>query len=222
MAEEINIPNDLNVTNFMADIEKTGKSSVYTPIFPAVYEGRQVIINSDRLVFNARLASDQGEKASYAAGGDIHMFSQNFISLSTRGSIHLNTEHPVGVPQEENNKNFIMINSPNIFLGMDDGGEGGKGKPKSYATEPAILGLKNQYFMDRLLNFLKVIIDKLAVENIYVSGAPGEKSSPDKDVWEGLLKDYEGGEGEEAEAGTVGELRQLLRDIKSRHVFIKK
>ena len=220
MAEEINIPNDLNVTDFMADIEKTGKASVYTPIYPAVYEGRQVIINSDRLIFNARLASDQGEKAAYAAGGDIHMFSQNFISLSTRGSIHLNTEHPEGVPQEENNVNYIMINAPNIFLGMNDGGEGGKGKPKSYANEPAILGLKNQYFMDRLLNFLKVIIDKLAVENIYVSGAPGEKSSPDKDVWEGLNVDYDG-EGE-AEVGTIGELRQLLRDIKSQHVFIKK
>ena len=76
--------------------------------------------------------------------------------------------------------------------------------------------------MDRLLNFLKVIIDKLAVENIYVSGAPGEKSSPQKEIWEGLLKDYEGGEGEEAEVGTIGELRQLLRDIKSQHVFIKK
>ena len=84
------------------------------------------------------------------------MFSQNFITLSTRGSIHLNTLHPEGVSQEENNINYIMINAPNIFLGMDDGGEGGLGKPKSYAKEPAILGLKNQYFMDRLLNFLKV------------------------------------------------------------------
>ena len=220
MAETINIPNIPNVTDFMAEIQDGGKNPVYTPIFPAAYEGRQVIINSDRLIFNARLASDQGEEAVRAAGGDIHMFSQSFISLSTRGSIHLNTEHPEGVTQEENNSNFVMINAPNIFLGMDDVPEIGEGKPKSYATEPAILGLKNQALMDKLLNFLKVIIDKLAVENIYITGAPGEESSPKKEIWEGINKDWEG-EGT-AEAGTIGELRQLLRDIKSQHVFIKK
>ena len=220
MAEEINIENIPNVTDFMAELQDSGKSPVYTPIYPDVYEGRQVIINSDRLIFNARLASDQGEKASYAAGGDIHLFSQNFISLSTRGSIHLNTEHPSGISQEENNVNYIMINAPNIFLGMDDGGEGGLGKPKSYAKEPAILGLKNQYFMDRLLNFLKILIDKLATENTYVTGAPGGTSSPRKEVWEGINEDWDG-EGDPTE-GTIGELRKLLRDIKSQHVFIKK
>ena len=73
MAEEINIENIPNVTDFMAELQDSGKSPVYTPIYPDVYEGRQVIINSDRLIFNARLASDQGEKASYAAGGDIHV-----------------------------------------------------------------------------------------------------------------------------------------------------
>ena len=131
----------------------------YKPEAPEIYQGKQVIINSDRLIFNARLASDQGDKATYAAGGDIHMFSQNFISLSTRGSIHLNTEHPEGVTQEENNTNFIMINSPNIFLGMDDNIENGKGKPKYYPTEPAILGLQNQALMDKLLDLLIKILE---------------------------------------------------------------
>ena len=129
MAEVINIPNIKNITDYMAELADSGKKPVYTPIYPQVYEGRQAIINADRIIFNARLASDQGEKATYSAGGDIHMFSQNFISLSTRGSIHLNTEHPEGVAQEENNVNFIMINAPNIFLGMDDMPEGGKNKP---------------------------------------------------------------------------------------------
>ena len=66
------------------------------------------------------------------------------------------------------------------------------GKPKSYAKEPAILGLKNQYFMDRLLNFLKILIDKLATENTYVTGAPGGTSSPRKEVWEGINEDWDG------------------------------
>jgi len=220
MAEEINIPNALNVTNFMADIEKTGKASVYTPIYPQVYEGRQAIINADRIVFNARLASNQGEKASYSAGGDIHMFSQNFISLSTRGSIHLNTEHPEGVAQEENNVNFIMINAPNIFLGMDDMPEGGKNKPKSYANEPAVLGLQNQALMDKLFDLIIKMLEKLGNDNLYITGAAGKLSSPKKEVWENLIKDWDG-EGD-SEKGSVGELRKMLRDIKSQHVFIKK
>ena len=221
MAEEtVNIENAYNITNYFAELEDQKKNSVYTPIYPQVYEGRQVIINSDRLIFNARLASDQGEKASYAAGGDIHMFSQNFISLSTRGSIHLNTEHPEGVDHEKNNVNFIMINAPNIFLGMDDMPEGGKNKPKSYANEPAVLGIKNQELMDKLFDLLIKILEKLGNENIYVSGAPGEESSPKNEIWNNLIKDWDG-EGD-FEKGSVGELRAMLREIKSQHVFIKK
>ena len=220
MAETINIPNVPNVTDFMAELQDSGKKPVYTPIYPDVYEGRQAIINADRIIFNARLASDQGDKASYAAGGDIHLFSQNFISLSTRGSIHLNTEHPEGLPQEENNVNYIMINAPNIFLGMDDGGEGGLGKPKSYATEPALLGLKNQQLMDKLFDLLIKMLEKLGTENTYITGAAGQDSSPRKEVWENLIKDWDG-EGD-SEEGSIGELRKMLRDIKSQHVFIKK
>ena len=220
MAETINIPNITNVTNFMTELQNSGKSPVYTTIYPDVYEGRQAIINADRIIFNARLASDQGEKASYSAGGDIHMFSQNFISLSTRGSIHLNTEHPEGVSQEENNVNYIMINAPNIFLGMNDGGEGGLGKPKSYANEPAVLGLQNQALMDKLFDLLLKILEKLGNENLYITGAAGKLSPPKKEVWENLVKDWDG-EGD-SEEGSIGELRKMLRDVKSQHVFIKK
>jgi hypothetical protein len=220
MAETINIANIDNITDYMAELQDKGQKPVYTPIYPADYEGRQVIINSDRLIFNARLALDQGKDALSSAGGDIHMFSQNFISLSTRGSIHLNTEHPEGVPQETNNLNYVMINAPNIFLGMDDWPEAGLGKPKSYATEPAILGLKNQELMDKLLTLLKKILERLGTTNIYISGAPGEESSPKQETWEDLVKDWDGlGD---AEVGSVGELRKMLRGIKSQHVFIKK
>ena len=215
------IPNDENVIDYMAELTKQEKNPIYTPVFPQDYEGRQAIINADRIIFNARKASDQGESAEYASGGDIHLFSHNFISLSTNGSIHLNTLHPEGVEQEKNNVNYVMINAPNIFLGMDDGGEGGKGKPKSYASEPAILGLKNQAFMDKLLNFLKTILTKLGNENIYISGAPGDISSPDKEVWEHMVKDIN--DDFDPKKGTsIGELKDLLRTIKSQHVFIKK
>ena len=64
-----------------------------TPVGPDIYQGKQVIINADRLIFNARkkLEEDTQGAASTYEGGDIHLFSQNFIGLSTKGSIHLNT-----------------------------------------------------------------------------------------------------------------------------------
>ena len=216
MAEIIDIPNLENITDFLAKQYDKGKNPIYTPIYPQNYEGKQVIINSDRLVFNARLAVDQGEAGAYAAGGDIHMFSQNFITLSTRGSIHLNTLHPEGVSQEENNINYIMINAPNIFLGMDDVPEIGEGKPKSYPTQPAVLGLKNQEFMDKVLNLLKTILERLGTMNIHVAGN-GMESLPKKETWEDLIKDYP-----DNDKGSIGELRELLRTVKSNHVFIKK
>ena len=218
MAEIININNQKNITDFLAKQYDKGKNPIYAPIPPHNYEGRQVIINADRLVFNARLATDQGEAASYSAGGDIHMFSQNFISLSTRGSIHLNTLHPKGVAQEENNINYIMINAPNIFLGMDDVPEVGEDKPISYPTEPAVLGLKNQEFMDHLLNFLHVILQRLSCDNVYITGAPGEESQPMKETWEDLILD----DPSNPDKWSIGGLRALLRNIKSNHVFIKK
>ena len=119
-----NIP---NITDFLAENER----SIFTPIPPQDYEGKQVILNADRIIFNARLAAEQGEKALTYAGGDIHMFSHNFISLSTRGSIHLNTEHSEGVEHEINNKQYIMINAPNIFLGLDEVAEIGENKPNN-------------------------------------------------------------------------------------------
>ena len=56
-----------------------------TPVSPHEYEGKQVVISADRIVFNAKLQTTQ--EASSAAntweGGDIHLFSHNFISLTT-------------------------------------------------------------------------------------------------------------------------------------------
>ncbi len=208
------IPNTPNITDFLAN----NPGSIYTPIYPQDYEGKQVIINADRLIFNARLATDQGEQGLYASGGDIHMFSHNFITLSTRGSIHLNTEFPKEVSQEENNKNYIMINAPNIFLGMDEVLEIGEDKPISYPTEPAILGLKNQEFMERLIEFLKIIIERLGTTNLYKTASAGGLSTPMKETWEDLIIDDE----DTNPDLSIGKLRSMLREIKSQHVFIKK
>ena len=208
------IENAYNITDFLSE----NKGSIYTPIAPQDYEGKQVILNADRLIFNARLAVDQGEKAQYALGGDIHMFSHNFISLSTRGSIHLNTEYPEGVEQEKNNRNYIMINAPNIFLGMDDVPEIGENKPISYPTEPAVLGLKNQEFMEKVLEFLKIVVERLYTSNEYKTGPNGGLSFPRAKNWTDLIQDKKEGNKDPS----IGKLREMLRDIKSNHVFIKK
>ena len=91
---------------------------ILTPVYPQDYQGKQVIINADRLIFNARLQFSEQEAQGSAQtyeGGDIHMFSHNFISLNTNGSIHLNTLHPQGgelADENKNTKNYIMINAP--------------------------------------------------------------------------------------------------------------
>ena len=105
-----------------------------TPITPDNYQGKQVIINADRLIFNARRQLTQEAKgaANTYEGGDIHLFSYNFLGFSTKGSIHFNTS-------DNEDKSFIVLNSPNIFLGMDN--------RKEYPVDPAVLGNKNHDFL---------------------------------------------------------------------------
>ena len=52
--------------------------SHYIPELPGTYQGKQVIINSDRLVFNAREDS-------------ILFYSDQAIGFSTNGSFHFDT-----------------------------------------------------------------------------------------------------------------------------------
>ena len=65
----------------------------YKPDAPSIYQGKQVIINSDRLIFNAKNDS-------------ILLFSDKAIGFSTNGSFHFDTS------DREDSK--FIINSPNI------------------------------------------------------------------------------------------------------------
>tara|TARA_A100001201_G_scaffold36957_2_gene38860 strand:+ start:239 stop:712 length:474 start_codon:yes stop_codon:yes gene_type:complete len=71
----------------------------YIPKAPNRYIGNQVILNSDRLIFNAKSDS-------------ILLFSDKAIGFSTNGSFHFDTS------PDKNTSKFI-INSPNIYLGLD-------------------------------------------------------------------------------------------------------
>ena len=184
-----------------------------TPVGPDIYQGKQVIINADRLIFNARkkLEEDTQGAASTYEGGDIHLFSQNFIGLSTKGSIHLNTGFESEGADHEQLKNYIAFNAPNIFIGMDN--------KKEYPVEPAVLGNKNQDYNDKLLDFLKKLLDKLSSEYRH-TGDRGGLTSPIGDTFEDMREDFDGN-GEPLE-NSIGELRNMLREIKSQHVFLKR
>ena len=67
----------------------------YKPDAPNIYQGKQVVINSDRLIFNAKDDS-------------ILLFSDKAIGFSTNGSFHFDTSDDI-------NSKFI-INAPNIYL----------------------------------------------------------------------------------------------------------
>ncbi len=71
----------------------------YVPQHPQIYTGNQVLINSDRLIFNAKNDS-------------ILLFSDKAIGFSTKGSFHFDTS-----PDKEQSK--FIVNSPNIYLGLD-------------------------------------------------------------------------------------------------------
>jgi hypothetical protein len=77
------------------------------PEQPNVYEGKQVLINSDRLVFNAKADS-------------ILIYSNKHIAFSSNGNIHFDTG---------DEGNFVM-NSKNISLGL----EGDKNLPPEPAV----------------------------------------------------------------------------------------
>ena len=213
--------NPKNITDEFSRIQDSGINPILTPIYPNDYQGKQVIINADRLIFNARLQfsgqESQGSAQTYE-GGDIHMFSHNFLSLSTNGSIHLNTLYPQGgelADDTKNTKNYIMINAPNIFVGMDTA----EGRPKNYPTEPAVLGLKNQKYQMKLLNLLLDLVQKLQTAYIHI-GDRGDTTSPVGSAFDTLVADWDG-EGETL-PNSIGELRSMLKEIKSNHVFIKK
>ena len=73
----------------------------YTPTQPDKYNGKQILITSDRLIFNAKDDS-------------ILLFSNKAIGFSTNGSFHFDTG-------EEENSKFI-VNAPKIYLGLKSDG----------------------------------------------------------------------------------------------------
>ena len=122
----------------------------YKPQNTKDYLGKQVIINSDRLLFNAKDDS-------------ILLFSDKAIGFSTKGSIHFDTS--------SNKNSKLVINTPNIYLGLKS--------DKNLPTEPAILGNELDDWLggvNGLLDVLEGIISDIIVKVSYT--APGGFTGP--------------------------------------------
>jgi|TARA_R110000803_G_scaffold140415_3_gene206949 hypothetical protein len=126
----------------------------YTPDTPSIYQGKQVIINSNRLLFNAK------EDA-------ILLFANKAIGFSTNGSIHFDTSDK----KDGEKASKVVINSPNIYLGLQYNGD--------LPTEPAVLGnyLGDIWLLD-LLETLEGLIDDLITKVSFITTAPGAPTGP--------------------------------------------
>ena len=118
------------------------------PTQPYEYEGKQVIINSDRLLFNAKTDS-------------ILLFSDKAIGFSTNGSFHFDTGGSDG--------NKFVVNAPDIYLGLDS---------DKYPTEPALLGDKTEDYLNDLLDMIEEILNVLIGQYTLISAPPGLPDAP--------------------------------------------
>ena len=110
----------------------------YKPDNPDIYQGKQIIINSDRILFNAKKDS-------------ILCFSDKAIGFSTNGSIHFDTSN-----RDDNN---FIVNSPNIYLGLDYRDD----LPK----EPAVLGDSLEDLLNEILDIIQNLWDATLYEVSY-------------------------------------------------------
>tara|TARA_B100002019_G_scaffold226212_1_gene199247 strand:+ start:908 stop:1369 length:462 start_codon:yes stop_codon:yes gene_type:complete len=92
---------------------------------PDIYQGKQVIITSDRLIFNAR--------------EDTVFSSNNTIAFSTNKDFHINTN--------SNSSGKFAVNSPKIHLGIVK-------SDKSLANNPAVKGQELEQLLIDILDHL--------------------------------------------------------------------
>tara|TARA_Y100001963_G_scaffold81031_2_gene112441 strand:- start:5307 stop:5783 length:477 start_codon:yes stop_codon:yes gene_type:complete len=112
---------------------------------PETYQGNQVIINSDRLLFNAKTDS-------------ILLFSSENIGFSTKGSIHFDTS------SERENSRFV-VNSPNIHLGLEF--------DNSPPHQSAVLSDELIESLNDILDMIKKVYVDLTIGISYTSTSPG-------------------------------------------------
>ena len=117
----------------------------FTPKDTNIYDDNQIIINSDRLIFNAKQ--------------DSILFSSNkVIGFNTNGSFHFDSE-----------KNFI-VNSSKIILGLKNAPDG----TIIYGQEPAILGNQMEEYISDLIDAIQHLMEDIETKVSFIdsSGNP--------------------------------------------------
>ena len=117
----------------------------FIPESPNTFQGNQVIINSDRLVFNAKTDS-------------ILLFSNEVIGFSTNGSFHFDTSG-------DEDKSKFVINSPNIYLGLE--------YDNTLPIQPAVLGDDLIVSLEEILDMLQALSYDMAFSMSYMSTSEG-------------------------------------------------
>ena len=132
----------------------------YIPKPPNLYQGKQAIINSDRILFNAK-------------NDAILLFSDKAIGFSTKGNVHFDLGTNINEIKKGDNQNKFIVNAPNIYLGLQDNG--------SLPNEPALLGNETQQWLNDLLILIEDILDDILFKVAFVTTAPGTPTSPNPD-----------------------------------------
>ena len=117
----------------------------FTPKDTNIYDDNQIIINSDRLIFNAKQ--------------DSILFSSNkVIGFNTNGSFHFDSE-----------KNFI-VNSSKIILGLKNSPDGSI----IYGQEPAVLGHQLDEFISDFIDIIQHLTEDIETKVSFIdsSGNP--------------------------------------------------
>ena len=118
----------------------------FIPLNPKSYQGNQVIINSDRLIFNAK------EDA-------ILLYSDKAIGFSTNGNFHFDTDN-------SDDAKFI-VNAPNIYLGLKNLRTG------ELPTEPAVLGHELKGLLIQILDLLDMMTIDMCYNVAHITTAAG-------------------------------------------------
>ena len=123
----------------------------FIPTSPDTYQGNQVIINSDRLVFNAKKDT-------------ILLYSDKAIGFSTRGNFHFDTDN------SEDTK--FIVNAPNIYLGLNNLRTG------ELPTEPAVLGNELKGLLIQILDLLDNMTIDMCYNVSHIQSLPDGTPAP--------------------------------------------
>ena len=119
-------------------ISKTTLNPLSGTTSPELYDGSQAILTSDRVVLNAKTEN-------------VLLFATNNIELYTKNTFSVDTDEKV------------VINSPNIFLGLDN---------DVIPTEPALLGNEMVKTLTKLMKELGRFSDSLSTAVAPSGGGP--------------------------------------------------